>query len=624
MQFIKFHIKNFKSIEDVTVDLEPSGSNVFTLIGLNESGKTTILEALSSFSIVKEETGVLYSNSAIQINPTSYVPKSLKSNFTGNITVTAFVKFADGEKAKLAESVEKESGAKVNLASIPDTIEITRGHKFVNSDHTGTIFLLKVQLKAVPKGARKERDVSSEDDVWSVFVNKIKELIPQIIYFPTFLFNQPEKIILNPTGEEKAINRLYRQLISNIAASLQRPLDVQQHIVNRILGDENLPEKVLAFWMLAPDKQQQIEASLNEMSAHVTETVFSSWKKIFGGDFSGRQIVLKTGIDLDQDKNRHVYLQFSIKDGKSSYDITERSLGFRWFFSFLLFTFYRVSRSGEKPVFFLLDEPASNLHAKAQMQLLDSFPRIAVGSNQVMYSTHSHYLINPEWLDQAFIVSNKAIDYENVDESAILNRSNQTLVTIERYRAFVGKNPDKVTYFQPVLDKLDIVPSKLDLAKPSVLMEGKGDYLLVEYGRKVLLDSSSSVCIVPTRGATGMDELIGLFLGWGVPFVICLDDDKAGKDAKQAYLNEWGLAPDKVWTLVDVSPDLAGKEIFGFLEAADIQTIKKHFSLTKEPTKSQKQLFFSEHLAKKQKVTLSKDFLDKIQIFEGKISKAFK
>ena len=46
MRFIRFDIQNFKGIKSATLDLVPAGANVFTLIGLNESGKTTILEAL--------------------------------------------------------------------------------------------------------------------------------------------------------------------------------------------------------------------------------------------------------------------------------------------------------------------------------------------------------------------------------------------------------------------------------------------------------------------------------------------------------------------------------------------------------------------------------------------------
>lgn len=40
MKFVSLRIKNFKGIEDVTIDLNRCfGNNIYTLIGLNESGK---------------------------------------------------------------------------------------------------------------------------------------------------------------------------------------------------------------------------------------------------------------------------------------------------------------------------------------------------------------------------------------------------------------------------------------------------------------------------------------------------------------------------------------------------------------------------------------------------------
>ena len=51
MRYLKFRIENFKGIKETEVDLRTStGANVFSLVGLNESGKTTILEAIHSFS----------------------------------------------------------------------------------------------------------------------------------------------------------------------------------------------------------------------------------------------------------------------------------------------------------------------------------------------------------------------------------------------------------------------------------------------------------------------------------------------------------------------------------------------------------------------------------------------
>ncbi|WP_261925794.1 AAA family ATPase [Methylorubrum sp. GM97] len=56
MKFTGFKIENFKGIDKAIISLKPAGSNVYTLIGLNESGKTTVLEAISTFDLYNDDT----------------------------------------------------------------------------------------------------------------------------------------------------------------------------------------------------------------------------------------------------------------------------------------------------------------------------------------------------------------------------------------------------------------------------------------------------------------------------------------------------------------------------------------------------------------------------------------
>jgi ABC-type Mn2+/Zn2+ transport system ATPase subunit len=616
MRFVRFQIKNFKGIQNASLDLTPSGSNVFTLIGLNESGKTTILEAIDDFGASREGMEALYGAKRVAEFVT-YVPKHLKANFTGEITVAALVKFEDGELEDVIHHVAKATGCKLDRTSIPSEFVITRGYKFENSDYKSKIYLWGLLLKGKEKGGRGIKDIALSSESGRSFVNAVNSRLPKIVYFPTFLFSIPSKIILNPNeDEESAENRLYRQIIQDVASSLSSPLDIKTHIVDRMLSEPSLTDQIFNLMMLAPDKQQQINATLNLLSQHLTRTVFESWGKIFSGNFRGREISVRLGTDKDGD-NRSVYLKFVLKDGATEYDVAERSLGFRWFFSFLLFTLYRVYAKGSRgPTLFLLDEPASNLHSRAQMQLLESFRRIAGRSSGIMYSTHSHYMINPEWLDQAFVVANSAIDYDNPGEE-ILEDNPSTEVSVARYRAFVGQNPSKTTYFQPVLDKLEVVPSRLELLRPSVLVEGKGDYFMLEYGRRVLLSSTSDVAIVPTRGAADMDDLIGLFYGWNVDFVICLDDDKAGRTAKDSYISEWALSSQRVFTLKDLDPTLSDGRIEDFLTPEDRDLVAKKIGVN-NPSKSQIQLFFSEALATRTTYPLSDTFISRVSALEEK------
>jgi len=152
----------------------------------------------------------------------------------------------------------------------------------------------------------------NEDAIWKSFGTKFTELMPQILYFPTFMFNQPPRIYWN-LDNEGDVNRLYREIIENVAQSLPRSLNIKTHIVDRIVNEETLAQKLLAIMLLAPDKQEQINAALSELSAHLTDTVFERWSRVFGGNFSGREIVLRLGIE-EINAKPVVYVEFSLKD----------------------------------------------------------------------------------------------------------------------------------------------------------------------------------------------------------------------------------------------------------------------------------------------------------------------
>ena len=56
MELIKMKINNFKGIDQIEFDLSKSPrNNVYTLVGINESGKTTILEAINFFEYNDEK-----------------------------------------------------------------------------------------------------------------------------------------------------------------------------------------------------------------------------------------------------------------------------------------------------------------------------------------------------------------------------------------------------------------------------------------------------------------------------------------------------------------------------------------------------------------------------------------
>lgn len=618
MQYNWFEVRNFRGIKFARIELVPGGAGIFTLIGLNESGKTTILEAISSFRTHGDAEKSLYQTAQVDDDPASFVPKHQKFNFTGDVAVTAELEFGAGEIASCIRYAQNGSEWIIDPSSVPDKITVTRGYRFVNSDQSERLVKWSINLRGSKGRSKKIVDIPQDSALYSKFKAMASTFCPEIVYFPTFIFDQPEKIVLNPQDNERTVDRLYRSLIANVGASLPTKISIKTHIVERILGAETMVEQFVGLFGLSQNKQQQIDSVINELSHALTETVFDSWSKIFGKSFVGREVRLRLGVDKFDDDSPRIYLQIGLKDGKQQYDLSERSLGFRWFFSFLMFTLYRSTSSSGRGTIFLLDEPASNLHSSAQTLLIESFPRITSGNNILMYSTHSHYLINPEWLDQAFIISNRSMDYDDLQPSGGQNVPH-TDVVAEKYRNFVGKNPDKITYFQPVIDKLQVVPSKLDAIQPSVLVEGKGDYLILSYGRFICGIDRADYVIIPTRGADSYHEIVGMMLGWGVNFCLCFDDDPAGQKVAKEYIQDWAMADSRVFTLGEIDESLNLKSIEGFLASEDLALISSHYGIDKNPSKSQIQLFFSEWLARREKLPLSAEFMDRVLKFDARV-----
>jgi predicted ATP-dependent endonuclease of OLD family len=84
--FKKISLQHFKGAEKVTIDFSAKHSSpVITLIGLNESGKTTILEGLASFISSDDAVSDIFKSAQIG----SIIPMHRKAAFAGNITVSA-------------------------------------------------------------------------------------------------------------------------------------------------------------------------------------------------------------------------------------------------------------------------------------------------------------------------------------------------------------------------------------------------------------------------------------------------------------------------------------------------------------------------------------------------------
>lgn len=89
-------------------------------------------------------------------------------------------------------------------------------------------------------------------------------------------------------------------------------------------------------------------------------------------------------------------------------DFDDRSAGFVWFFSFLVF-FSQVKKIHGDNVVLLLDEPGLSLHAKAQAHLLRYIDEKVKPHHQVIDSTHPPFMIPSDNLLAARTVEDAVI-----------------------------------------------------------------------------------------------------------------------------------------------------------------------------------------------------------------------
>lgn len=130
-------------------------------------------------------------------------------------------------------------------------------------------------------------------------------------------------------------------------------------------------------------------------------------------------------------QNKHLQMKFDVRPGRQGdpegmqsgtniwarvYDskhlvttpLGTRSRGFIWFFSFLSW-FDQQQRKNERLIL-LLDEPGLFLHGRAQEDLLCYMEEELKENHQVIYTTHSPFMVDPKRLDRVRIVQDKSMD----------------------------------------------------------------------------------------------------------------------------------------------------------------------------------------------------------------------
>jgi len=242
-------------------------------------------------------------------------------------------------------------------------------------------------------------------------------------------------------------------------------------------------------------------------------------------------------------QNRHLQLRFDVRQARRDdppgmregtnlwsevYDskhmvtteLGTRSRGFVWFFSFL--AWYGDIQRENRNVILLLDEPGLSLHAKAQEDLLRYFESEVKGHHQLLYSTHSPYMIDSRKFDRVRVVQDLGIDGDEPLEDG----SGGTRVIGDLALA----NPETISPLQGAL--AEELASTLFAASNTLAVEGVGDLLYLETMSALLAEKgrpglSRHWTITPAGGAGKLAAFAALMASAGTGGV-------AGKAASAA------------------------------------------------------------------------------------------
>ena len=201
---------------------------------------------------------------------------------------------------------------------------------------------------------------------------------------------------------------------------------------------------------------------------------------------------------------------------------SERSAGFVWFFSFLV-KFAQV-KDEDSPVVLLLDEPGLSLHGKAQADLLRFFKEKLAPHHQIVYSTHSPFMVPAENLASVRIVQDQ-VETKGPRQLPLGTKVRDDVLT---------RDPDTLFPLQGALGYE--ISQSLFVGKNTLLVEGASDILYLQALSDALhrdsrpgLDPRWTIC--PAGGIDKIQPFVALFAGNAL-HVAVLSDQAAGDKRK--------------------------------------------------------------------------------------------
>ncbi len=269
------------------------------------------------------------------------------------------------------------------------------------------------------------------------------------------------------------------------------------------------------------------KAQLEATSNAITDDMFEYWS-------TNQNLAIRFEIEHAPNGVRYLNIRIYNSKHRVTLPLKNRSKGFLWFFSFLVW-FSKIQGDKKKKYILLLDEPGLSLHASAQHDLLRFIDEKLAPEYQVIYTTHSPFMIDSLKLNEVRTV----YDTQNPKIGSVVSD------------AVEEKDSDTLFPLQAALGYT--IAQNLYVSPKNLLVEGISDLvylnhfsaILKENGREGLADD---ITIVPVGGADKIATFISLMRGNELSTVCVLDtftDQKAEAHLKR-MIEEKIIADKKV------------------------------------------------------------------------------
>ena len=455
MRLRKFRVRAFRCIHDSG---EITVGDLAAFIGRNESGKTTILQALT---LLNRDERISELDLCDEMNEELKNEINLAegdfdlSQHERSIIKEKFPSLPEIKKIKLFRTNQKEK-VQYEFEDIQfgetDNGELNSWENFSKQiigflDTIPNHLRIQVDTTFFEEGVPKNQE--EFDSGMAEFSNQFHVIAVQeskVIEEWEKIYEKPENQFSNLLSGESQ-----RTALQNFIASELHPRFVYFSDYKKIYGNINLNEylkeenreKAESIEFIEEfDKAETVRnlfylAELNLKELDEVKTSPSKCIKLLNAASNRLTAKLNPAwkgdpIHVDLRYNPGNIMSVVISDVHKDGTVTNTGLlnrraeGFKWTFSFIVNFAAETQRAELKEAILLLDEPARNLHPTQQMGISDLLRNLA-GSNQVLYATHSPFMIFDYTpgsllvveLDKRKHLSRIFYDYWNADDKTL-------------------------------------------------------------------------------------------------------------------------------------------------------------------------------------------------------------